>query len=104
MLPKRKALGYRHVETTADSLIGQAGSVARGHEFHYSELGALPDSIVRRYRVTRQGKELAGEGYSYRNCLASYIHLHFGSNQAIAPSFVNACKAYRAFIGDGSVS
>jgi len=98
MLPKRKALGYRQVETGADSLIGPAGTCARGHEFHYSELGALPDSIDRHYRVTRQGRELAVEGYRYRNCLASYIHLHFGSNPAIAPAIVDACKAYRAML------
>jgi len=98
MLPKRKALGYRQVETCADSIIGPAGTVARGHEFHYSELGTLPDNIGRTYRVTRQGVELATEGYCCRNCLASYIHLHFGSNPAIAPAFVAACKAYRAML------
>jgi cobyrinic acid a,c-diamide synthase len=104
MLPKRKALGYRQVETYEDSVIGPAGSVARGHEFHYSELGTLPDGIDRTYRVSRQGVELMAEGYRYRNCLASYIHLHFGSNPAIAPAFVDACKAYRAVLGDGSIS
>jgi cobyrinic acid a,c-diamide synthase len=94
MLPKRKALGYRQVEICADTLIGAAGSVARGHEFHYSEIDPLPEEIDRVYRVTRQGRELPAEGYSYRNCLASYIHLHFGSNPAIAPAFVSACRSY----------
>jgi len=37
MLPRRKALGYREVEFLADSVIGPKGTVARGHEFHYSE-------------------------------------------------------------------
>lgn len=94
MLPKRKALGYRQVEICADTLIGVAGSSARGHEFHYSEINPLPQEIARVYRVTRQGRELPSEGYSYRNCLASYIHLHFGSNPAIAPAFVSACRSY----------
>jgi cobyrinic acid a,c-diamide synthase len=98
MLPKRKALGYRQVETSEDCIIGAAGAVARGHEFHYSEIGEVPDDIKRIYRVTRQGRELGGEGYRYRNCLASYIHLHFGSNPAIAPTFVAACNAYRAML------
>ena len=40
MLPKRKALGYRQVETCADTSLGAAGTIARGHEFHYSEIGA----------------------------------------------------------------
>jgi cobyrinic acid a,c-diamide synthase len=98
MLPKRKALGYRQVESCADSIIGPAGTVAKGHEFHYSEIGALPDNIARNYRVSRQGRELATEGYRYRNCLASYIHLHFGSNPAIARGFVTACRSYKTVL------
>jgi cobyrinic acid a,c-diamide synthase len=100
MLPKRKALGYRQVEICADSIVGVAGTVARGHEFHYSEISLLPDDTDRIYRVTRQEKELGGEGYAYRNCLASYIHLHFGSNLAIAPAFVAACKSIGAVLQD----
>jgi len=100
MLPKRKALGYRQVESCADSVIGAAGTVARGHEFHYSEIHTLPDSIGRHYRVTRQGRELADEGYRYRNCLASYIHLHFGSNPAIAPGFIAACRSCGSVLQD----
>ena len=94
ILPKRKALGYRQVETDTDSLIGPAGTVARGHEFHYSEMPPLPDVIERTYRVSRQGRELAAEGYRYRNCLASYIHLHFGSNPTIAGTFVESCRTH----------
>jgi cobyrinic acid a,c-diamide synthase len=104
MLAKRKSLGYRQVETVADSIIGAAGTIARGHEFHYSEIGTLPDGIARTYRVTRQGRELAAEGYRIRDCLASYIHLHFGSNPSIAPAFVAACAAYRTLIAVGSTS
>jgi cobyrinic acid a,c-diamide synthase len=94
MLPKRKALGYREVELTAASLLGSAGTVARGHEFHYSEIREMPEEIERVYRVRRQGADLGKEGFRYRNCLASYVHLHFGSNQGLAPSFVTACRAF----------
>lgn len=100
MLPKRKALGYRQVETCAAGILGTAGTVARGHEFHYSEINTMPDGIERTYRVTRQGVELAGEGYACRNCLASYIHLHFGSNPAIASGFVTACRSHRTVLQD----
>lgn len=99
MLPKRKALGYRQVETVADALVAGAGQSARGHEFHYSEISGMPEGIGRCYRVTRQGQELGREGYRYRNCLASYVHLHFGSNLQIAPAFVAACREYGAGSG-----
>jgi cobyrinic acid a,c-diamide synthase len=96
MLPRRKALGYREVELTADSLLGPAGTVARGHEFHYSEIGEMPEVIERVYRVRKLGVDLGDEGFRYRNCLASYIHLHFGSNPGLASSLVAACRAFRS--------
>ncbi len=89
MLQRRKALGYREVELTADSPIGPKGAVARGHEFHYSEMDEMPGSVERLYRVRRNGSDLGTEGYRYRNCLASYIHLHFGSCPEMAESFVS---------------
>ena len=52
----------------------------------------MPDEIARTYRVTRQGVSLGDEGYRVRNCLASYIHLHFGSNRQIPRNFINACR------------
>jgi cobyrinic acid a,c-diamide synthase len=104
MLPKRKALGYRQVGLTSDSILGAAGSVARGHEFHYSEISSMPEEIQRLYRVTRRSQELADEGYRYRNCLASYIHLHFGSNPAIAAAFITACAAHNTSSATGNHS
>ena len=95
MLPRRKALGYREVLFTGDGPIGPAGTAARGHEFHYSEMEEMPGEIERLYRVNRKGVELGCEGYRRRNCLASYIHLHFGSSPVIARHFVGGCRAYR---------
>jgi cobyrinic acid a,c-diamide synthase len=92
MLPRRKALGYRQVELTECVAIGAKGAVARGHEFHYSEIGTMPEEVERCYLVSRQGVTLGLEGFRIRNCLASYIHLHFGSNPNIAGAFVAACK------------
>ncbi|NIQ96806.1 MAG: cobyrinic acid a,c-diamide synthase, partial [Desulfuromonadales bacterium] len=77
MLPRRKALGYRQVTLQNDSLLGPAGTVIRGHEFHYSEM-ELPESVDRTYRVTaRNGSETFEEGFRVGNVLGSYIHLHF---------------------------
>lgn len=92
MLPRRKALGYRQAELTEVAIIGAKGATIRGHEFHYSEIGAMPEEVRRCYRVSRQGVVLGPEGFRIRNCLGSYIHLHFGSNRDIAVSFVSACR------------
>ncbi|HAD05265.1 MAG: hypothetical protein A2091_07380 [Desulfuromonadales bacterium GWD2_61_12] len=93
MLPQRKALGYREVTFSRDTILGPVGTVARGHEFHYSEI-AMPDAIERAWRLTRaDGAALDDEGYVSGNVLASYVHLHFSSNPQLAESFVAACRA-----------
>ncbi len=94
MLARRRALGYREVVLTADSILGPTGTVARGHEFHYSEMGMMPGRIKRSYRVNRNDVDLGTEGYRYKNCLASYIHLHFGSCPGMAAAFVESCRKY----------
>jgi cobyrinic acid a,c-diamide synthase len=95
MLPRRKALGYRQVTLTQDSILGPAGTVARGHEFHYSEM-AMPPGISRVYRLARaDGTALEDEGFVSGNVLGSYVHLHFGSNPQVAVNFVQNCQKYK---------
>jgi cobyrinic acid a,c-diamide synthase len=92
---KRRALGYREITLTKASLLGPAGTVLRGHEFHYSDL-QMPDEIERLYRVRRaDGNEQPDEGFVYKNCLGSYIHLHFASCPAVAARLVAACRKLR---------
>lgn len=92
LLPRRKALGYREVTFLSDTPLGPAGSVARGHEFHYSEL-ELPESVKRCYALSRKGGDQLGhEGLLVGNCLASYVHLHFASNPLLAGNFVSFCQ------------
>ncbi|SHJ10846.1 hydrogenobyrinic acid a,c-diamide synthase (glutamine-hydrolysing) /cobyrinate a,c-diamide synthase [Malonomonas rubra DSM 5091] len=88
MLSRRRALGYRQVELFADTLLGPAGTQARGHEFHYSDV-EMPESVERCYRLSRRGGiELGVEGYRIHNVLGSYVHLHFGSNPQVAENMV----------------
>ena len=92
MLSRRKALGYREIELRGDCLLGPAGTVVRGHEFHYSEMDA-PQGIERVYMVKdRHGQAAAREGCLIGNTLGSYVHLHFGSNPQVAVNFVSFCR------------
>lgn len=95
MLPRRKALGYREIELAGESVIGGPGLVARGHEFHYSEISEMPAGVERLFRVRRGSVELGLEGYRVRNCLGSYLHLHFGSCPELAVHLVENCRNYR---------
>jgi cobyrinic acid a,c-diamide synthase len=106
MLPRLKALGYREVTLTADGLLGPVGTRARGHEFHYSEIVGRPDGVPRLYRLTpRRGGEAVEEGYRENHVLASYVHLHFGSNPEVARHLVASCQAYKDNLsGQGNFS
>jgi cobyrinic acid a,c-diamide synthase len=96
MLPRLKALGYREVTLTAPGLLGPAGTTARGHEFHYSEIAGEPGGVPRLYRLTpRRGGAAVSEGYSQNHVLASYVHLHFGSNPEVARYLVASCRTYK---------
>ncbi len=95
MLPHLKALGY--VKVTSEPAIGPfpSGS-ARGQVFHYSELeeeACWGGAITPLYRIQpSSGVESRPGGYRYKQCLASYVHLHFGSQPAWATSLVTAAR------------
>jgi cobyrinic acid a,c-diamide synthase len=93
MLPSLRRFGYREVVFKRAGFL--PGGKARGHEFHYSELKRIAGNgsgIQRAYAAPTGKKTQACEGYFYKNCLASYAHLHFGSNPDFAARFVEACK------------
>ena len=94
MQKKRASLGYREVRLEKDCFFGPAGTVLRGHEFHYSVIDAMPAHIERIYAVnSRVSGEDSREGYRYNNVLGGYLHLHFGYNQQMAVEFVRACSS-----------
>lgn len=96
MQPKLNALGYREITLTQDTVIGSRGLTLRGHEFHYSELTPPNAGGETVYRVTgRAGMDRASGGYTIRQTLGSYIHLHFGSQPRAAGRFVENCRNYR---------
>jgi cobyrinic acid a,c-diamide synthase len=97
MLPRLKALGYREITLAAAGPLGPPGTRARGHEFHYSELTREPPGLKRLYLIAgRRGGEPAAEGYYCNQVLASYVHLHFGSNPEVARNLANFCRDYQA--------
>jgi cobyrinic acid a,c-diamide synthase len=87
MTPKL-TLGYRELEALGDSPLAVAGQRLRGHEFHYSTLRSrqpLPPA----YRLS-DGRT---EGVLTQNVLASYVHVHLGSDPSLAERLVNAATA-----------
>lgn len=93
MLPHLKALGYVEV-TSAPAVDPFPSGSARGHVFHHSELeeeACWGDAITPLYQIQpSSGVESHPGGYRYKQCRASYVHLHFGSQPAWATGLVTA--------------
>jgi cobyrinic acid a,c-diamide synthase len=81
-------LGYVEITLAADTLLGAAASVARGHRVHVSTLSSVPDSVERVYQ--------GADGDLIGRTLMSDAHLHFASNPELARGFVDACVAARS--------
>ncbi|MFZ3121831.1 MAG: cobyrinate a,c-diamide synthase [Thermodesulfovibrionales bacterium] len=118
----RPHLGYREIELKDNCILGKKGDKLKGHEFHYSEIiKDSNESIVTRNKLKDSNKlrvtscELKNkkdsedlslvtcysllnsnqdEGYTFKNTLASYIHVHFGSNLNIARNFIDFIYKY----------
>jgi cobyrinic acid a,c-diamide synthase len=84
--------GYATIEFSEDCLLGRRGTVVRGHSFHYSKVASRGE-LAMSYHVqySMSGKEEM-EGFRHGNVLASYIHLHFRANPAVAENFVAAIR------------
>jgi cobyrinic acid a,c-diamide synthase len=95
MRPRRMTLGYRAIRFTADTPLGASGTLARGHEFHYSTIDPVPEGIPRVYRLEDRHGDARGEGYLIHRALLSYVHLHFASNPGLPRAFVAACADAR---------
>jgi cobyrinic acid a,c-diamide synthase len=88
--------GYVTVEFTEDCLLGYKGAVVRGHSFHYSRVTSR-EGIETSYQVqySLSGNE-EFEGFHQENVLASYIHLHFQANPAVAEHFVSSVRTVKS--------
>jgi cobyrinic acid a,c-diamide synthase len=67
----------------------------RGHEFHYSRIHNIDKDLKFAYALRRgNGIFNKKDGLIVYNCLASYMHLHFGGDQRLARRVVDLCREY----------
>jgi cobyrinic acid a,c-diamide synthase len=96
MTPRLVHFGYVDVTFVEDCLLGEKGTQVRGHSFHCSRVrvgAATPAAYRLKYSLSGRD-EL--EGFHYKNVLASYVHLHFRGNPALAASLVAAARRTQA--------
>lgn len=78
-----KRFGYCLATAKEDNLISYKGQQLRGHEFHYSEFISDMETIFDMKKTTSSSVMVWSGGYSSKNVLASYLHVHFYNNLSI---------------------
>ena len=87
-------LGYREIMLSEDTILGDAGTRIRGHEFHYSRLDdPRMKSVCRAVDRSQAARDVYG--FKAGRCFAGYPHLHFRSRPSVARAFVQACVTYQ---------
>jgi len=88
-------LGYRRVEVAESCILGGAGTVVRGHEFHYSMLEPRGDLHYACTLSDAAGQPVGQDGLTRGNTLALYSHLHFGSHPDVVAELLGSARRLR---------
>jgi cobyrinic acid a,c-diamide synthase len=95
MTGKLVDFGYVTVTFTQDCLLGPRGATIRGHSFHYSRIRSRSEiSTCYQVEFSLSGTQQQ-EGFTCGNVLASYVHLHFEANPAVALHFAETLRSAR---------
>jgi cobyrinic acid a,c-diamide synthase len=94
MTPKLQSLGYVETKTTQDNVLTRKGDRTRGHVFHYSHVSECDHEEFAYLLDKDKGIAHCLDGMVMKNCLASYTHLHFGTDPKLAGNFVDVCQRY----------
>jgi cobyrinic acid a,c-diamide synthase len=81
----RLTLGYREARASSDSPLAEAGTIVRGHEFHYSAVEPVAGE--------RPAWEFAGrgrEGFVSGSVHASYLHTHWAATPEVPRRLLRA--------------
>ncbi len=89
MQPRLRRLGYRTPRLVNDSILAAKDTTLYGHEFHYSTIDNSNDPPC--IYLLDDGRS---EGYTYKNTLAGYVHLHWGKTPQEAAQFVQTCRQF----------
>lgn len=90
------ALGYRTVMGNKNNFLFGPEETAKGHVFHYSEFHSSTKLNPAFETSGRWG--VKEEGLAKQRLVASYVHLHFGSDSELAIRWIEHCEAYKSEI------
>lgn len=90
-------VGYVEAALQEESVLGPAGQVIHGHEFHFSaeQENAGADELVRPFLFTKlRNSQQYSAGQRQYAALGSYLHLHFAGCPPVAQHFVAHCRSF----------
>ncbi|MCP3821295.1 cobyrinate a,c-diamide synthase [Streptomyces sp. A3M-1-3] len=87
-MSERLTLGYREAVAVSDSVLAQAGTRLRGHEFHRTVLEPAAGPAPAWGLVHPERRV---EGFVQQGVHASYLHTHWAAAPGIAQRFVERC-------------
>jgi cobyrinic acid a,c-diamide synthase len=90
VMTERLSLGYRQAVTAVASPIGPAGTLCRGHEFHYSTMSPPGEALL---LSSRWGQRT--DGWATPTLLATYLHHHPGGDPGAIAAFASTCALRR---------
>ena len=93
MNDRLRTVGYVEAEALCDTVICPAGTVIKGHEFHFSSSEANSQETwpcAFTFCKKRTGEKYLA-GYAKDSVLASYLHLHFAGDSTLAENFIKSC-------------
>lgn len=92
---ERLTLGYREATSASDHPAWPSGTVARGHEFHYSSVDPAAGPAAPAWTLRARGTERA-EGFVLGGVHASYLHTHWAARPEVAARLVEAAARAEA--------
>jgi cobyrinic acid a,c-diamide synthase len=95
VMTNKTLMMYSQAKAVVPNILGPEGLELRGHEFHNSIVVDIPENAQFAYKMEiGEGIKDKQDGWVQNNVLAAYTHISFAQNKRIAPSFVDACRAY----------
>ena len=93
---KPQGHGYCEVEVDRDNPFLAAGTILRGHEFHYSHVVSGGDEVPTALKMRRGSGAYQGrDGFIRGQVMAAYLHLHARGETAWAKGFAAAARTHR---------
>ena len=96
-------VGYRYIKGVKDSLIIKENELTRGHEFHYWQIEPSDNLLTNvendflnqsnnPWKIKSWGNSYKDEGWSTNNIHASWVHIHFPSNEIVLGNFISTLR------------